>query len=134
MCAFNQPKNNDDATINKVRGAILHRGLWMGLILKEAKKRGLDWESIGHQAIFDTGCMHGDGIKERMDTEGSLVSFGNTFFTEDVRKIFEVEVKKLGFEKMVADFSTEDSFLYGLLAVALSVLMGWMAGRLFALI
>ena len=48
--------------------------------------------------------------------------------------IAEVEVKKLGFEKMVADFSTEDSFLYGLLAVALSVLMGWMAGRLFALI
>ena len=47
MCAFNQPKNTDDATINKVRGAILHRGLWMGLILKEAKKRGLDWESIG---------------------------------------------------------------------------------------
>ena len=35
---------------------------------------------------------------------------------------------------MVAEFSTEDSFLYGLLAVALSVLMGWMAGRLFALI
>lgn len=95
MCAFNQPKNTDDATINKVRGAILHRGLWMGLILKEARKRGLDWESIGHQAIFDTGCMHGDGIKENMDTEGSLVSFGNTFFTEDVRKIFEVEVKKL---------------------------------------
>ena len=48
--------------------------------------------------------------------------------------IAEVEVKKLGFEKMVADFSTEDSFLYGLLAVALSVLMGWMAGRLFAII
>ena len=55
MCAFNQPKNTDDATINKVRGAILHRGLWMGLILMEARKRGLDWESIGHQAIFDTG-------------------------------------------------------------------------------
>ncbi len=48
--------------------------------------------------------------------------------------IAEVEVKKLGFEKIVADFSTQDSFLYGLLAVVLSVFMGWAAGRLFALI
>ena len=44
-----------------------------------------------------------------------------------------VEVKKLGFERAVADFAQENSIFYGILAVAVSILMGWMAGRLFAL-
>jgi hypothetical protein len=40
--------------------------------------------------------MHGDGIKSRMDVPGSLVCPSATrFFTEDIRKIFEIEVKKL---------------------------------------
>lgn len=46
----------------------------------------------------------------------------------------EVEVRKVGFERMVAQQADENSFWYGLLAVGLSVLMGWLAGRLFALI
>lgn len=46
----------------------------------------------------------------------------------------EVEVRKVGFERLVASFSDEHSFWYGLLAVALSVGMGWVAGRLFAFI
>jgi len=47
--------------------------------------------------------------------------------------VARVEVKKRGFEKVVADFAEEASLLYGLVAVALSVAMGWLAGRLFAL-
>ena len=46
----------------------------------------------------------------------------------------EVEVRKVGFERLVAEYADENSFWYGLLAVALSVFMGWLAGRLFALI
>jgi uncharacterized protein (TIGR02186 family) len=48
--------------------------------------------------------------------------------------IARVEVKKLGFERLVAQFADRNGFLYGLLAVALSVGMGVLAGRLFALI
>ena len=48
--------------------------------------------------------------------------------------IARVEVRKLGFERFVAVFADSQPFLYGLLAVALSVAMGWIAGRLFALI
>ena len=48
--------------------------------------------------------------------------------------IARVEVRKLGFERLVARFADQQSLLYGLLAVALSVAMGFMAGRLFALI
>jgi uncharacterized protein (TIGR02186 family) len=47
--------------------------------------------------------------------------------------ISKVEVRKLGFEGAVAEFSQSYSFLYGLCAVALSLVMGWLAGRVFAL-
>lgn len=104
MCISNQPKNTDDKEVNKLRNAIIHRGLWMGLILKEAKDRGLDWETIGREAVFKTGCIHGDGIKNRMDVPGSLVSFGNTFFTEDIRKIFEIEVKEITEEVLKLEY------------------------------
>ena len=48
--------------------------------------------------------------------------------------IAEVEVRKVGFEKIVVDYSQDLSFIYGAFAVLLSISMGWLAGRLFALI
>ena len=48
--------------------------------------------------------------------------------------IAHVEVKKLGLERAIAAFARHYAFFYGLLAVAISVLMGWIAGRLFALV
>ena len=46
--------------------------------------------------------------------------------------IARVEVRKEGFEKAVADYARHQAFSYGLMAVSVSVLMGWGAGRLFA--
>ena len=43
-----------------------------------------------------------------------------------------VEVRKVGLEREVENFSQNFGLLYGALAVMLSVLMGWGAGRLFA--
>ena len=43
-------------------------------------------------------------------------------------------VKKQGFERLVAQFAEQNGFFYGLIAVALSVGMGIVAGRLFALV
>ena len=61
-----------------------------------------------------------------------------TFAVSDGRvvasAISEVEVKKVGFERFVEVFAQNAGFLYGLLAVSLSIAMGWIAGRLFALI
>jgi uncharacterized protein (TIGR02186 family) len=48
--------------------------------------------------------------------------------------VAEVAVRKLGFERLVAEQAEESSVLYGLIAVALSVLMGWLAGRVFAMV
>lgn len=46
--------------------------------------------------------------------------------------ISEVEVKKVGFERTVEKAANEWGLAYGLLAVLLSVGMGWGAGRFFA--
>lgn len=48
--------------------------------------------------------------------------------------VAQVEVRKLGFERFVAQQAEESSMLYGLFAVGLSLLMGWLAGRVFALV
>lgn len=48
--------------------------------------------------------------------------------------IAEVEVKKVGFERFVEVFSQKQAFFYGLIAVFLSIFMGWLAGRVFAMI
>lgn len=48
--------------------------------------------------------------------------------------ISRVEVRKTGLELAIANFARSNGFFYGLLAVALSVLMGFLAGRLFALV
>ena len=104
ICHNNQPKNTDDEVINKLRKGISHRAMWMGLILKEMKERGLDWEEIGHSAIFATGCMHGEGISEQLSSVDSLVEFGKTFLNEDVIKIFEMDIKKLDEKELTVEF------------------------------
>lgn len=45
-----------------------------------------------------------------------------------------IEVRKQGFALAIADFAAQHGGSYGLFAVAAAVLMGWLAGRLFALI
>ena len=45
-----------------------------------------------------------------------------------------VEVRKIGVERAIASFADQYGVFYGLLAVAISVGMGWIAGRLFALV
>ena len=48
--------------------------------------------------------------------------------------VSHVEVRKLGFERFVAVFADVEPFWYGIAAVLLSLGMGWIAGRLFALV
>jgi uncharacterized protein (TIGR02186 family) len=68
-------------------------------------------------------------------TEGTYIS--ETFAISKGRVVASasstVEVHKLGFERAVARFAEKQSFFYGLLAIGISLLMGWIAGRLFAL-
>lgn len=45
-----------------------------------------------------------------------------------------VDVRKMGVELAIARFSEDYGFAYGLMAVCISIVMGWLAGRLFALV
>ena len=45
--------------------------------------------------------------------------------------VAKVEVRKVGFERLVETFANSQPFFYGLIAVWLSIAMGWLAGRLF---
>ena len=49
-----------------------------------------------------------------------------------VSAISEVQVRKEGFERAVATRAQDSALAYGLFAIALSLGMGWAAGRLFA--
>jgi len=61
-----------------------------------------------------------------------------TFAVRDGRvvasAITRVTVRKEGFERLVAASAERYGFVYGLFAVIVSISMGWIAGRLFALI
>lgn len=46
----------------------------------------------------------------------------------------EVDVRKVGFGRDVERFSETAGIRYGILVIALSIVMGWLAGRLFALV
>ncbi len=48
--------------------------------------------------------------------------------------VSEIAVRKLGFEGAIAAFAENWSLFYGLLTVAISVAMGWLAGRVFSLV
>lgn len=69
-------------------------------------------------------------------TTGQYTS--ETFAIRDGRviasAIAEVEVRKVGFERFVELAAQNWALIYGLVAVGLSIGMGWIAGRLFAFI
>ena len=76
----------------------------------------------------------------RIDLPSNVLTGRYTAETFAIRKgrvvtsaISEIAVRKEGFELLVANAAENDGLWYGLLAVALSVGMGWAAGRLFAL-
>lgn len=115
---------------------------------------------VGEQARFTAGLtdlrrrqglykedMNGVKISEQVLYQARIALPSNvqtgtytaeTFAITDGRVIAsavaEVEVKKVGFERFVEVFAQSQSFFYGLLAVSLSIGMGWIAGRLFAYI
>lgn len=99
----NTPRNTDDEMVNEMRKAFEHRATWMGLILEEAKKKGVDYEAIGRAAVSKTGCFHGKGIFDRRDDE-SMESFKNTFLTELGQKMFEMDIVECDDDKLEVEF------------------------------
>lgn len=100
-------------------------------------------QRIGLYRENGTGVTISDGVlyQARIAVPSNVVTgryTAETFAIADGRviasAIAEVQVEKQGFERFVADQADQSSFLYGLFAVFLSLFMGWLAGRVFALI
>lgn len=100
------------------------------------RRQGL-YQENGEGVSISDGVLYQSRIS--LPSNVSTGSYtAETFAIRDGRviasAIAEVEVRKLGFERFVAEQAQTSSVSYGLFAVALSVLMGFAAGRLFALV
>ena len=87
--------------------------------------------TINEQVLYQARIqLPSNVITGQYTAETFAISDGRVIASE----IAEVEVRKVGFERLVEVFAQRFALFYGLLAVALSVSMGWIAGRLFAMI
>lgn len=107
------------------------------------QRQGLYKEEVNTDSNMDMGVQISEQVlyQSRISLPSNVTTgtyTAETFAIANGRviasAISEVEVKKVGFERYIEEKSQHNGLLYGLIAVLLSVLMGWMAGRLFALI
>ena len=94
----------DDIVTQEVRKAIEHRATWMYLLLKEARKRGLDWDDFARPAIHATGCLGGQKRREKMENPGSMEEFATVFAGGTSRAVFEMEVLAADADRYHLDF------------------------------
>ena len=82
--------------------------------------------TIGEQVLYQARLSLPSNVQTgRYTAETFAINRGRVVASA----ISDVEVQKVGFERAVANFAQNSGFLYGLIAVALSVFMGWFAGR-----
>ncbi len=99
----NEPKIDQD-DINGIRKALEHRATWFYLLLAEAKKNGLDWETIGRPAIRACGGIHGKRIVDNCSDISDVRKFAEQFADETGQKVFEMETIKNDGDNLSLDF------------------------------
>ena len=87
--------------------------------------------SIKEQVLYQARISLPSNVQTGTYTAETFAIYHGRVVTSAISR---VEVRKLGFEGAVAQFSDRHGLIYGLMAVVLSVFMGWVAGRLFALV
>jgi uncharacterized protein (TIGR02186 family) len=99
-------------------------------------RQGLYQEDIGGVSVSE-GVLY----QARISLPSTVITgtyTAETFAVRDGRVIAsalsEVEVKTVGFERFIVETAQDYALLYGLVAVLLSVGMGWAAGRFYSLI
>lgn len=94
-------------------------------------KQDMDGVRISEQVLYQARIDLPSNVTTGMYTaETFAITEGRVIASA----VAEVQVRKVGFERLVEVFSQNWSLVYGLIAVSLSVGMGWIAGRLFALV
>jgi hypothetical protein len=87
---INLPKKNN-FMLKAVRGTLEHRATWLYFLLKEAEKKGIQWEDIGLPAIRACGNMHGKNLVELSGTS-SLKGLKKKLFTLPAQMVFEMKI------------------------------------------
>lgn len=101
----NEPVTTDNEKVNINRNAIEHRATWMGLMMDEAKKAGIDLVPVARSAIQRCGCFHGLNVyKKNMKKPEDLLSFAEVFSSELTLKSFDMEIMKRTEEEFVLHF------------------------------
>lgn len=97
-------------------------------------RQGLYQEAIGGVSVSERVLY-----QARIDLPSNVVTgtyTAETFAVRDGRVIAsalsEVEVKKVGFERFIAESAQDYGLLYGLVAVLMSVGMGWASSRFYS--
>jgi len=93
----------DNEIVNVLRGAIEHRATWMSMMMDAAKKAGLDPEAFTREAITKCGHFHGANIQKAQKEEG-IPAFTEAFISENVQKVFEMDVKRCDEDELYIEF------------------------------
>lgn len=101
-------------------------------LVEQRQREGLFYAADGAVEITDRVLYR---ARVRIPARVPVGRFtAETFLVRDGRvlaaAVREIEVRKSGFERFVAAAADQHPILYGLAAIALSVLLGWGAGRL----
>lgn len=100
MTIKNESKINDKEVLD-IRSAIEHRATWFYLLLDEARKDGLDWDSFARRALKRCGCFHGEG---RFSEVKSPEDFSKALISDTVETALEAKVAELTDDKAVIQF------------------------------
>jgi hypothetical protein len=101
MTIKNQSKINKEEVL-KDRAAIEHRATWFYLLLDEARKDGLDWNSFARRAITRCGCFHGNILFGDIE---NLKDFSKALISDTVKNIFEAEIVEVTDDKFILEFN-----------------------------
>ncbi len=101
----NKPLTSDNEKVNINRNAIEHRATWMGLMMDEGKKAGVDMEPIARAAVGRCGCFHGlNAYMKNMKKEEDLLAFADVFSSELTLKSFDMEIIERTKDKFLIHF------------------------------
>lgn len=98
----NVPKHNN-FLLKAIRGTLEHRATWLYLLLKEAEKKGIQWEEIGYPAIKVCGNMHGRELIE-LGRTSSLKGLKKKLFTLPAQIVFDMKILESTDQKLFIDF------------------------------
>ncbi len=102
----NKTSIKDDAVANIQRDAIGHRATWTGLTYTKAREAGMAdaAEKVIRAAIAETGSIQGAQIKSKCQAPESVECFVDTFITQNIVNVFEVELKSKSDDRVDLEF------------------------------